>query len=343
MSSSMRVNVMLLLLSGGGCAFSQAASSPALGSVAELKEPCKAGPASMAGTTCRQLQVTGPGLTPIAVQIRVTEPAAGVPFRGTVVLGSGGNGAGFYAGQEGGRILAGDIAAMGFRVVDRSWEGGWTTGQGGLRKASCRYATLLTWIHDHIHTRGKFVATGNSGGSGEIGFALTTWGRGDILDVAIPTSGPPTARLDYACVKQASPEWASLCASIVPKGVIECTPGCILGPPDSPVDSFVYRSGVCIQVSPNPTPQQLWDDSVAHPGAVLDYPKTRVYFLYGALDCGEPVTVGLAYATKVTSQKSIQFVPRTPHALFSTPEGREAIKKAIEQGTAGGAPAGGKR
>jgi hypothetical protein len=101
----------------------------------------------------------------------------------------------------------------------------------------------------------------------------------------------------------------------------------------------VYKSGVCRQVSPDETPEQLLDDSVVHPGAVLDYPKTKVYFLYGARDCGEPVPIGLTYATKVTSQKSIQFVPRTPHALFSTPEGRQAIKKAIDQGTAGASAA----
>jgi hypothetical protein len=59
---------------------------------------------------------------------------------------------------------------------------------------------------------------------------------------------------------------------------------------------------------------------VAHPGAVLDYPKTSVHFLYGAHDCGEPVPIGLTYATKVTSRKTIQFVPHTPHALYSTPE-----------------------
>ena len=219
------------------------------------------------------------------MQIRITEPVAGVPFRGTVVMGSGGNGAEFYTGQEGGRILVGEIAAMGFRVVDKSYDGGTNTFEGGLKKQSCHYATLLTWIHDHIHKQGKFVATGNSGGSADIGYALTTWERGDILDVAILTSGPPLSRLDYACVKQASPEWASLCASIVPKGVMECTPACILGPPRSPVDSFVYKSGVCRQVSPDETPQQLLDDSVVHPGAVLDYPKTKVYFLYGSHDC----------------------------------------------------------
>jgi len=134
-----------------------------------------------------------------------------------VVFASGGSGAGSYAGQDGGRILVTEVAAMGFRVVDRDWAGGWTTAEGGLRKQSCRYATLLTWIHDHHHQAGKFVATGNSGGAAETSYALTTWGRADILDVAIPTSGPPLGRLDYACVRQASPEWAALCAASFPR------------------------------------------------------------------------------------------------------------------------------
>jgi hypothetical protein len=292
-----------------------------LGAVSESAEPCPAGP--IADTACRRLAVACPELKPIEVRIRITEPAAGVPFRGTVVMGSGGNGSGFYAGQPGGQILVKEVAAMGFRVVDRDWAGGWTTAEGGLRKESRRYATLLTWVHDHVHKGGKFVATGNSGGSAEISYALTTWGRGDILDVAIPTSGPPLGRLDYACVKQASPEWAALCASIVPKGVMECPSTCILGP----------ANGVCKQVSAEPTPEQLLDDSVMHPGALLNYPKTKVYFLFGAHDCGEPVPIGLTYATKVASEKSIQFVPGTPHPLFSTPEGREAIRKAIHLGT----------
>lgn len=330
MISSLRVK--LIALACLCCWLSSQAwaqSSRALGSVAELKDPCPAGPGQIPDTTCKVFQVSCPGVKPIQVQLRITEPSAGVPFRGTVVVGSGGGGGGFYAGQQGGRILVEEIAAMGFRVADRAWAGGWPTIEGGLVPESCRYATLLTWIHDHIHTRGKFVATGNSGGSAEISYALTTWGRGDILDVAIPTSGPPLGRLDLACVKEPSPEWASLCASIVPKGVMECEPKCILAP----------AMDVCTQVGPRPTPEQLLNDSVVHPGAVLNYPKTRVYFLYGAHDCGgpgpsgEPVTIGLTYATKVTTEKTIQFVPHTPHALFSTPEGREAIRKAIDAGT----------
>ena len=81
--------------------------------------------------------------------------------------------------------------------------------------------------------------------------------------------------------------------------------------------------------------EQLLTDSVAHGEAVLRYSKTRVHFLFGAHDCGEPVPIGLTYATKVTSEKEIEFVPGTPHALFSTPQGREAIRHAIDKGTAG--------
>ena len=66
---------------------------PHLGSVVELPDSCPVGP--IAGTTCRQLRVSCPGLRPIAARVRITEPTAGVPFRGTVVLGSGGDGAEF--------------------------------------------------------------------------------------------------------------------------------------------------------------------------------------------------------------------------------------------------------
>jgi hypothetical protein len=299
------------------------ALEPGLGSVRELASACPAGP--LADTACKRVEVSCDGMKAIEAQLRITQPAAGVALRGTAVLGSGSAGSGFYVGSKDVQALVKDLAAMGFRVVDRAWTGGWTTHEGGLKKESCRYATLLTWVHDQLHTDGKFVATGNSGGSAEIGYALTTWGRGDILDLAIPTSGPPIARLDYACVKEASPEWSALCSSIVPRGVMECASACILG----------TANDVCKQASPQPTAEILLADSVVHPGAVLRYPKTRVHFLYGAHDCGEPVPIGLTWATKITSEKAIEFVPRTPHTLASTPEGREAIRKAIDEDTSG--------
>lgn len=321
MQSSIAISPLVVLAGIIFLAPAPVLAQPKLGTVTESADSCPAGP--VPNTVCRRMQVACPDVKPIQVSLRIVEPAEGVAFRGTVVMGSGGSGAGFYSGDEAGQTLVKEIAGMGFRVVDRAWAGGWPTTEGGMIRESCRYATLLTWVHDHLHKRGKFVATGNSGGSAEISYALTTWGRAGILDVAIPTSGPPLGRLDYACVRQASPEWASLCSTIVPKGVMECESGCILGP----------GNAVCKQVSSDPTQQQLLEDSVMHPGAVVDYPHTKVYFLYGAHDCGEPVPIGLTYATKVTSEKYIRFVPHTPHALFSTPEGREAIRKAIDEGT----------
>ena len=312
----MRQAILIVLL-----ACTARAATPALGSVKELAESCPAGP--IANTTCRRLEVTCDGLKPITVQIRVTEPAAGTAPRGTVVMGSGGGGNSFYAGPPDVQALVNDIAAMGFRVVDRAWNGGWTTSERGLRKESCRYATLLTWIHDRLHKGGKFVATGNSGGSAEIGYALTTWDRGDILDLAIPTSGPPIARLDYVCVKQPSEEWGKICPSIVPAGKLECTSGCVLG----------TSNGVCTQTGPQPSLEQLYADSVVHPGARFDYPKTKVHFIFGGLDCGVPVPAGLTYANLVTSRKDIQFVPGTPHGIAQTPQGREAVRKAVDLGT----------
>lgn len=297
------------------------AAAEELGKVSASEESCPAG--GVERTICRTVVVSCPGLRDLRAQLRITEPAPGKAVRGTVVMGSGGNGGAFYAAPAAVQALARDLAEMGFLVVDRKWDGGWVTQEGGLKREACRYATLVTWIHDTLHRGGKFVATGNSGGSAEIGYALTTYGRASILDVAIPTSGPPTARLDYTCAGRPSEEWSKLCASIVPAGAIECKPGCMLGP----------GNGVCQQVSRQPTAEQLLDDSVVHPGAVLDYPKTRLYFLFGATDCGEPVPAGLAYATRVTSRKSIEFVPRTPHPLMSTQEGREAIRKAIDEGT----------
>lgn len=305
-------------------ALASALPAAPLGKVTESPEPCPGGAGRLERTACRQVVVTCPGLKDLQAQLRITQPAPAKPLRGTVVLGSGGNGATFYAAAAPVLGLVRDLSEMGFLVVDREWDGGWVTQEGGLKLEACRYATLLTWIHATVHRGGKFVATGNSGGSAEIGYALTTYGRAAILDVAIPTSGPPVARLDYTCPAKPSEEWTALCASLVPPDTLDCKPGCMLGP----------ANGVCRQVTSQPTVAQLLDDSVAHPGAVLEYPKTRLRFLFGALDCGEPVPAGLAYAAKVTSPKQIEFVPRTPHALMSTPEGREAIRKAIDQETA---------
>lgn len=295
-----------------------------LGHVTVLPNACPQGPGPLPGTVCLRLEVHCALMQPVQVSLRITPPATGVPVRGTVVFGSGGSGTGFYAAGADGQALFQSLTTMGFHVVDRAWAGpnGWTTAEVGLRLQSCRYATLLTWIFDNVHTQGAFVASGNSGGSAEVGYALTTWGRGEILDLAVPTSGPAVARLDFACGQPTPPEWLSMCPGIVPPGALACTPTCTLPP----------SNGVCHQLPGTPTIADLREDSVVHSAAALHYPLTLVHFLYGELDCGPSVPIGLTWANNVSSFKVIEFVANTPHGMHTTSEGREAIRRAIDLG-----------
>ncbi len=284
---------------------------------------CPGGAGSLAGSSCFVVEVNCTGLMPLQVQLRVIPPASGVTERGTVVFGSGASGTGFYPNGD---QLFPMLTSMGFRVVDRAWLGaqGWTTAEAGLRRESCRYATLLHWIRNNVHQQGAFCASGNSGGSAEVGYALTTWQAGSILDLAVPTSGPAVARLDYACASPTPAEWIGLCQAIVPTGFLTCVPGCTLG-----------ANGVCNQCAGTPTLQDLREDSVEHPQAQLHYPQTRVHFLYGTGDCGQSVPIGMNWSQKVTSEKVIEFVDNTGHGMSASVEGREAIRRAIDNGTSG--------
>ena len=96
----------LIILMASGIAWAQ----PPLGTVRELGESCPAGP--IAGTRCRRLEVSCDGLKPIRVQLRITPPDAGVERRGTVVMGSGGAGGGFYTGAPPVHGLVKDLTAM---------------------------------------------------------------------------------------------------------------------------------------------------------------------------------------------------------------------------------------
>ncbi|MAG57716.1 MAG: hypothetical protein CMJ83_15625 [Planctomycetes bacterium] len=301
-------------LPGQGCT---AGPPTGLGTVAVLATPCPGGAGP--GTTCHVLRISCTGIPDIDVRVRVTNPAAGVPMRGTVLMGVGGGGVGFYGDRVGGAPLQMDLLAAGFRVVDRSWVSGWFNDAAGVRKQSCRYATLLTWVRANLHTGGAFCATGNSGGSGELCYALTTWGRGAILDVAVPTGGPPMSRLDLLCQTPATPQWTSQCMNVVPANVMTCQPGCTVMPGHT----------VCTRC-----PTQLRQDSILFLGAQRNFPTTRVHQVIGANDCSSAVPAGMLFHTAVLSEKIVEFPANTPHWVATSQEGRDAILRAILGGAA---------
>ena len=303
------------------CGCSSGGSSgkkPKGGKVTPLSTPCPSGAGTIPATSCQLLRVSSPGNPDINVELRVTEPDPLALPLGTVVLGSGGAGGEFYANLAGGDLLVEALAAAGWRVVDRKWDGGWYTTGTSIRTQSSRYAYLLEWVDENLHQGGLLAATGNSGGSGEVAYTLTSWDQAQLLGAAVLTGGPPMARLDYLCTSQPPPEWPGLCDNLITGGFFTCgTPNCT-GP----------NATVCANVAPNATPAELKEDSLLHSQARTDF-DFPVHVAIGTEDCTAASPQALLFASSLTGSVSLEFVPGAPHDLMSTQAGRDAIVNAL--------------
>jgi hypothetical protein len=322
---------------GGGGA--TAGSLPLGSSTITAVDPSVCGPASAVPTShCYQIGVTCPGIASLTALVKVSDPPG--TATGTIVFGSGGGGGSLYEqfGAEAVNRVLVPLLAQGYRVVQRSWSGagaGWLTGPGGTLRLACRYATLLERISTDIHTGGAFCITGNSGGSAEVSYAMAHYGMGRVVDLGVPTSGPPMGRIDYGCLGVAQVSgWATQCAALnVCGGTAACEyfvppPG---GPPGggSAVIDGTYGGGTDCQTR-NPAMAQTWlGDSVSSAAAQLSYPQTAMRFIYGASDCSEAVTLGRLYADAVTSDSAVVVVPGAPHAIPSDAAGAQAVFAAL--------------
>jgi hypothetical protein len=305
-----------------------------LGTVIDTGAGCPFG--DVPGSDCGVYTVQCPGVADLDVALRVAEPTS-TPL-GTVMFGTGGGGTSFYEGDAEALAIMNELSALGWRVVQRAWSGadGWVASSAGMAASACRYATLATYVHDTFHTDPTtgFCITGNSGGAAEIAYALARYGRGDVVDLAVPTGGPPMGRLDHGCLDDSDAAWIAECDALVASDVTTCSGG----PANGPDCDFSNNARDLIDAAYAPaTPcddadesarATLLADSVASPDAALDYPNTRVHFLFGDDDCTEAVPLGLAYASLVTSDSEIEFVS-APHAVFSTSAGAAAIRDVI--------------
>ena len=308
---------------GGGSSSPKAGQVTVPGTATVLPGVCASGPGPVPGAICMTLTIESLANPVATLELRVVDPAAGVPLLGTVILGSGGLGAEFLTDSPGGLELSNALLAAGFRIVDRRWEAGWIQGQTNVLHQSARFAVLADWVRSNLHTTGAMCVFGNSGGAAEIAYSLTSWEGDDLFDVAVMASGPPLTRLDYLCETPASAAWAAQCASLVAPGLLACGQPTCEPEPTNPL---------CPLLPANPLPGQLLAESILRPGADLDYPTTVVQVLLGAQDCTSAVPLALLYLNAVTSPIGLGIVPNTPHELFSTQEGRDAILVALTTG-----------
>jgi hypothetical protein len=325
---------------GGGDATSSADAAPgtadaggsasALGTVSELDDPCPAGAGALPGTRCQLVEVSCPGIPPLRAQVRITDPSAAVDARGTILFGTGGGGESFYEGSQTARLMMRSLAESGFRIVQRAWDEQWESGGAGLAAAACRYATLLTWVQGELLTDGALCATGNSGGSAEIGYALSRFGREEILDLAVPTGGPVMSRVDLGCLDFDA--WVDECQA-VPDGTT-CDPAAVQC--NYSGSNFTHIDGPYLPDTPCESQDDsfastLLADSILSPDADLDFGATPVHQLLGERDCSPALPQGILWYDAVTSEKAQTFVADTGHSTFATEEGASAIRRVLDE------------
>jgi hypothetical protein len=307
-----------------------------LGSVDNVPGSCSNG--TLPRTSCRLLRVRCDGIEDRQVEIRITDPPAAVTRIGTLVLGTGGGGTTHIESTPTGRAMLDQLSQAGYRLIQRQWIGdnGWIGGPGGFAEVSCRYASLIAYFYEQVHFQSEseaFCVTGNSGGASEIAYALARWNRAPTIELALMTGGPPMGRIDHGCLDGADPTWLAECASLVPGGSTTCAPpgpACGYAPGAAMLIDSAYGGTSCATADEGQRAGFL-ADSAAAPGTTLDYPG-RTHFLFGADDCTEAVPLGLAYAAAITSPTTIEFVPGTPHQVFGTTEGANAIRDAVIAG-----------
>lgn len=264
---------------------------PPLGEVRVLETPCPRRSQLSEGQRCEHVEVDCQAVADIPTiraELRISDPS-GSP-RGTIWLGSGARGGSFYADDGPSGDLVRGLVAEGYRVVERGWDasehpGGWFTATDGVRSASCRSATLIAHVHARHRAEGTpLCASGNSGGSVELAYAMSAWRADRFLTLAAPTSGP-VHRLDLGCAGSSDATWLRECGELATRHALLGPPAgsCVFTGPERFVDESFGGATTCSAPAGGDLPI-LQADSLVGPGRVVHFPTTRVRFLFGDRD-----------------------------------------------------------
>ncbi len=285
-------------------------------------------PGGAGPSVCYSLTVSCPQVPDLSAWVKVTQPT--IPAIGTVefVIGTGGNGlydTAFTHGLDAVNIVLGagyQVAQVTYGVpFVKTQTNGWLQGPGGTRRLACRFAAVSQWVHDNLATAGTpYCATGNSAGGEAIGMALAHYGQNGLWNFVEPTSGPPFARQDYACVCTQAGLNASCHGGLANLCVGTATAKSVLDP--------TYSNTNCSDaVSSHSTAHQaqFLSDSVVTPEAAVSYPNTVVRFVYGGQDNGSAEIQGAEWGNSITTPTSSVCVPTAPHSLPNDLAGAQQV------------------
>ena len=341
-------------------------TSDPLGSVVSYSNvsPCPSNGGLVNGT-CFQLNTSCPGVAQFPAYIKVNTPT-GTPL-GTVIFGTGSGGSDLYDSDpdfingsfNGGLTVVQGVLSEGYTTVQISFgspfniatPNGWLQGPGGVRRLACRYATVVDWVYNNPTVINPAVsgavnsapmcATGNSGGSGAIGYAVTEYGLGSELAMIEPTSGPVMTSLNKGC---------NLCTAYSGPPVEPCanatTDMCY-----SPADAAIIDSAY--QATGSTTPQlctagvggdttnynRFQSDSIFSTATPKTIPlhSTSVNLVFGALDTTNAVPQGETWRLSVAPANPVSgnvppevCSPNAPHAIPYDPGGATQIVTDIQ-------------
>jgi hypothetical protein len=265
--------------------------------------------------------------------VSVNLPAA--PAVGLVAFFSGGIGNGWWSDTSSSAATLSNLRSLGYETAQVEWRGsGWLVAssgeQTGPANLGCRPASAVQWIYDHLYSvlgvptprvgGCGFCITGNSGGSSQVSYALSTYDLGSILNGVFPTSGPEYASIDAGCLD-------------------------LLGPPThyayNPTSrefmdkSYGYAptTGPCYNHDASET--SAWQYGSVNYDWTYYFPTTRVHFIFGSDDTGPGPVLGQTYYNALVSggspMVSEETVAGMPHWITQSPAGLAALQAAITQ------------
>jgi hypothetical protein len=315
------------------------------------------GAGSVSGGTCIQLALACPGVANFSAYLKVNNP--GISPVGTVLFGTGTGGSGLYddptAGgyTYGGQVVQ-NILSAGYNTVQVSFgapfdsgstPNGWLTGPGGVRRLACRYATVADWVYKNpaivnatsVATNSHpMCATGNSGGSAAIAYAVYEYGLGTEFSMVEPTSGPVMSRIDQGCAPCSSDKTGFICGN-----ASNPHPQLCYETADAAIIDEAYQSAGSSSPTPcsdalngNPgsdAPAQFLSDSILYQGQTsVPLPATlSVKQLFGDDDSSNAVPEGMAWNHIVTPNPPVQCLSGVAHDLPSYSSGATQVASDI--------------
>jgi hypothetical protein len=288
---------------------------------------------SVSGGICYQLAISCPLIADLSAYLKVNTPA-GTPA-GTVLLGTGTGGSGLYddpnaGGYDDGSSVITSLLSSGYNTVQVSFGApfdngatprGWLTGPGGVRRLACRYATVADWVYRNptlinsnvsASTSAPMCATGNSGGSAVIAYAVYEYGLASEFAMVEPTSGPVMTRIDQGCSPAGSNTFLNACTGL--QQDLSYSNGGSSGGDAAIIDEAYQSSGATTPtpcsdaINGTPAPSGLFlSDSILYQGAqTVSLPNVTVKQLFGDADTSNAVPQGTSWNQFISPIPTLQ-------------------------------------